>query len=82
MTRQGDEIEMIEEMRNEIKSSSRGDSLTLRCERGCARCVSVDVEDFACGTVGIQVCDCGGSGAAFVQEDERDVIRLWIFVSN
>ena len=50
--------------------------LTLRCQRSGTRRVGVDVEDFACGTVGIQVCDCGGSGAAFVQEDERDVVRL------
>ena len=54
----------------------------MRCEGSSARRVSKDVEDFAYGTVGIQVGDCSGSGAAFVQEDERDVIRLWIFVSN
>ena len=54
--------------------------LTLRCQRSGARRVGVDVEDFACCTVGIQVCDCGGSGAALVQEDESNVIRL-LFVS-
>lgn len=48
----------------------------MRCQRNGARRVGVDVEDFACGTVGVQVCNRGSSGAAFVQEDERDVVRL------
>lgn len=53
----------------------------MRCERSSARRVGVDVEDLACGTVGIQVCDCGGSGVCFVQEDECDVIRLEILLA-
>lgn len=42
------------------------ESLTGGCQRSSARRVSVDIEDFACTSVGIQICDCGGSGAAFV----------------
>ena len=82
MTGQGDDMEMIGQMWDEIGSNPSGESLTMRCKRGSARRVSVDVEDFACGAVGIQVCDCGGSSTAFVQEDECDVIRLWIFLSQ
>ena len=49
----------------------------MGCQRSGARRVGVDIEDFAYGTVGIQICDCGGSGTAFIQEDERDVVRLF-----
>lgn len=52
------------------------ESLTVGCQRSSARRVSVDIENFACSSVGVQICDCGGSGAAFVQEDERDVVGL------
>ena len=54
----------------------------MRCQRSGARGVGVDVEDFACGSVGIQICDCGSSRAAIVQEDERDVVRLLICFSD
>lgn len=46
-------MRMIEQMWDEINRSFRGKKLTMRCERSGARRVSVDVEDFACGTVGI-----------------------------
>ena len=54
----------------------------MSCQRSGARRVGVDIKDLAGGTVGVQVGDCGGSGAAFVQEDERDVIRLAGFISD
>lgn len=54
----------------------QNESLTIECQRSGARRVSVNVEDFPCSSVGIQICDGGGSGAAFIQEYERDVVRL------
>lgn len=48
----------------------------MRCQRSGARRVRIDVEDFACGTVGVQICDRGGSRATIIQEDERDVVGL------
>ena len=69
-------MELIGQMWGEIERRSGSEYLTMRCQRSGARCVGVDVENFACGTVGIQVCDCGGSGAALVQKDERYVVRL------
>lgn len=61
-----------------ISTRLGGESLTLRCQRSGARRVRINVQDLACGTVGIQVCDCGGSGIAFLQEYECYVVRLAI----
>lgn len=43
-----------------------GESLTLRRQRSRTRRVGVDVQNLSCGTGGVQVCDCGGSGATFI----------------
>lgn len=59
-----------------------GECLTMSCQRSGARRVGIDIKDLASGTVSVQVCDCGGSGAAFVQEDERDIVRLASFISD
>lgn len=52
----------------------------MRCQRSGARRVGVDVENFASGSVGIKICNSGSSGTAFIQEDERDIVRLFEFV--
>ncbi len=54
----------------------------MSCQRSGARRVGIDIKDLARGAVSVQVCDCGGSGAAFVQEDERDIVRLASFISD
>lgn len=69
-------MELIGQVWSELGRRFGSEYLTLRCQRSGAWRVGVDVEDFACGTVGIQICDCGGSGAALVQKDERYVVRL------
>ena len=55
-------------------------SLTMRCQRSGARRVGVDVENFASGSVGVKICNSSSSGTAFIQEDERDVVRLFNFI--
>ena len=52
----------------------------MRCQRSGARRVGVDVENFASGSVGIKICNSGSNGTAVIQEDERDVVRLFDFV--
>ena len=49
----------------------------MRCQRSSARRVGVNVENFASGSVSIEICNGSSSGTAFVQEDERDIIRLF-----
>ena len=50
----------------------------MRRQRSRTGRVGVDVQDLSGGTVGVQVCNRGGGGATFVQEDERDVVRLGV----
>ena len=63
--------------RKGFQKRPEAESLTIGCQRSGARCIGEDVEDFTCGSIGIQICDCGGSGTAFIQEDECDVVRLF-----
>ena len=51
----------------------------MRCQRSGARRVGVDVENFASASVGIKICNSGSNGTALIQEDERDVVRLFDF---
>lgn len=42
--------------------------------------VGVDIETFASGSVGIEICNSSSISTAFIQEDERDVVKLFEFV--